>query len=76
MGRVQPALVCVCVCVCIEWGLGGPGGCGAAGFNFSKTPEALSPGGGVARGPDGGRSDNRLGWGRVLEEDSGRSLAM
>lgn len=67
VGRVQPALVCV-------WGVG-VAGCGAAGLNFSKTPEALSPGGGDARGPHGGRSDNRLGGGRVLEEDRARRLA-
>lgn len=59
--------------VCV-WGVG-VAGCGAAGLNFSKTPEALSPGGGDARGPHGGRSDNRLGGGRVLEEDRARRLA-
>lgn len=31
----------------------GKAGCGAAGLNFLKTPQALWPGGGDARGPCG-----------------------
>lgn len=52
-------------------GGGGAAECGAAGFNFLKTPEAAWPGGGDARGPLIGKADNRLWEGGLEEDDEG-----